>query len=498
MQDTATFSKWRWVLLPITIIALMVFRPIPTAEAHPLGNFSTNRYSRLEFEGNQLTVIYALDMAEIPTFQLWPEIDTDGDDQVSPTEQEAYQKLLLSNILENLQLSANGRSLLLDPKTAELSVVPGQGDLPTLRFDASFTAVLPAAQTWQVAYLDANYAERLGWREIVIQPSEGITLTAADTLTTDVSQALNAYPDDLLQAPLDISSVTFTAEPTGLAAVSSSQSSFQSASQPAQDSTAAASTQLGTDRFVTLITIPELTPTILLIALLTAFGLGAAHALTPGHGKTIVGAYLVGSRGTAKHALFLGLTTTITHTAGVFIFGLLVLFASQFIVPEQLYPWLGVLSGLLVVLIGGSMLWQRLHGRQPAAQETDPGYHTHFGVGHTHLPSQTHGHVSWRSLLALGVSGGLLPCPSALVVLLSAIALQRVALGLVLIIAFSIGLAGVLTAIGLTLVYAGRFFERLPFSTGRMAQLLPAVSALFITIAGIGITIQAFLQTGLL
>jgi ABC-type nickel/cobalt efflux system permease component RcnA len=261
----------------------------------------------------------------------------------------------------------------------------------------------------------------------------------------------------------------------------------------------AGSSRFSSDRFAELITVGNPGPGLLAGVLLLAFGLGAAHALTPGHGKTIVGAYLVGSRGTAKHALFLGLTTTITHTAGVFAFGLLVLFASQFIVPEQLYPWLGVLSGLLVVTIGFSLLrgrWRDWRKKPDIDHSELEGYHTHFGIGHNHTPATNE--VSWRSLLALGVSGGLLPCPSALVLLLSAVALQRVAFGLLLIVIFSFGLASVLTGIGLTLVYAGRWFSRLDMGNGRWAKALPVFSALFITLAGIGITVQALVQTGAL
>jgi len=255
------------------------------------------------------------------------------------------------------------------------------------------------------------------------------------------------------------------------------------------------SNRFSSDRFAELITIDNPGPGLLAGILLLAFALGAAHALTPGHGKTIVGAYLVGSRGTARHALFLGLTTTVTHTAGVFAFGLLVLFASQFIVPEQLYPWLGVLSGLLVVAIGFSLLrgrWREWRNKPGADHSQLEGYHTHFGIGHTHTPP-TGNNVSWRNLLALGVSGGLLPCPSALVLLLSAIALQKVTFGLLLIVVFSFGLASVLTGIGLALVYAGRFLARIGTGNGRFAQALPVFSAFFITLAGLGITTQAIL-----
>jgi ABC-type nickel/cobalt efflux system permease component RcnA len=257
--------------------------------------------------------------------------------------------------------------------------------------------------------------------------------------------------------------------------------------------------RFGQDEFAGLLATALDRPGAILIAVLVAVGLGAAHALTPGHGKTIVGAYLVGSRGSARHALFLGLTTTVTHTAGVFAFGLLVLFASRFILPEQLYPWLGVLSGLLVVLIGFSLFRAQLRQllglrRRGAEHEQVGGYHYHFGVGHSHTPPANDA-TSWRNLLALGVSGGLLPCPSALVLLLSAIALQRVGFGLVLIVAFSVGLASVLTGIGIVLVYAGRLFERVPVRHGGLARALPLASALFITMAGVAITVQALIQT---
>jgi ABC-type nickel/cobalt efflux system permease component RcnA len=272
------------------------------------------------------------------------------------------------------------------------------------------------------------------------------------------------------------------------------------------------------DRFAALIAAPISGPGGLLVALLVAFGLGAAHALAPGHGKTIVAAYLVGSRGTARHALFLGLTTTITHTAGVFALGLITLWVSRYILPEQLYPWLGVLSGALVVVIGVALFNGRLrllggghehdhdHEHDHNNLYGDPSVgasvsaHTHgpFGVAHTHAPPGSNGApVTWHGLLALGISGGLLPCPSALVVLLSAIALGRVGLGLALIVAFSLGLAGVLTAIGLLLVYAGRLFARLPIQ-GRLLKTLPLASALLVTLLGVGITLQALVQTGLI
>ena len=201
---------------------------------------------------------------------------------------------------------------------------------------------------------------------------------------------------------------------------------------------------------------------------------GAAHALSPGHGKTIVTAYLVGQRGTARHAALLGLIVTVTHTIGVFGLGLVTLLLSRFIVPDHLYPWLNLASGVLVVAIGASVLRTRWR---------------HRGAHHHHHHHHEHG-LSRRSLVAVGVSGGLLPCPSALVVLLAAISLHRIGFGLLLIVAFSAGLALTITCIGLAAVLARSAFRRLSFE-GRLVSLLPTFSALVIVAAGVGMTVRA-------
>ncbi|HEV7216434.1 MAG TPA: sulfite exporter TauE/SafE family protein, partial [Chloroflexota bacterium] len=279
---------------------------------------------------------------------------------------------------------------------------------------------------------------------------------------------------------------------------------------------------------------------------------GGLHALSPGHGKTIVGAYLIGARGTPRHAAILGLTVTLTHTAGVFALGLITLFASRYVLPERLYPWLSALSGLLVAAVGGWLLWVRLRWafHRPvapggAAQENDvpatasgrqPELHAHEHHAEppqrhhqhapSHAPAHRHAHteaqhrhrtvtilhdhgtgshehivptsseVTLRGLLALGISGGLLPCPSALVVLLAAISLDRAAFGIVLVLAFSVGLAVVLTAIGLLLVYARGFLIRHRFEVGP-GRLLPAASACLVLLLGLGIAFQALTQSGL-
>lgn len=246
----------------------------------------------------------------------------------------------------------------------------------------------------------------------------------------------------------------------------------------------------------------------LVFAIAGAFLWGAMHSLTPGHGKTLVGAYLMGERATPKHALILAMTTTITHTLGVFALGLVALFAAKYILPEQLYPWFSLTSGVMVVAIGLNLFRNRM-----AAPNRDHEHHSH-AHDHTHHQAHDHHHhephdhhhhpidkgVSISSLLALGISGGLLPCPAALVLLLGAIAVHKTALGLILVICFSLGLSAVLTGLGLLLVYAKNWFKQVPSSprfvkiSPRFFKALPALSAIGITLIGTGISTQAFIK----
>lgn len=263
-----------------------------------------------------------------------------------------------------------------------------------------------------------------------------------------------------------------------------------------------------TDALTRLLHQQQITPWMIAAAIGIAFVLGAAHALTPGHGKTIVAAYLVGSRGTLKHAAFLGAMVTFTHTVSVFLLGLATLFLFQYIVPQKVTQVLGGISGVSIVAIGGWMLYKRLrraghthshdHGHDHShvhdhvhshdhvheyhAHEHPHAHdHSHGPGGHTHVPDE----ISWPGLVALGASGGLVPCESALVLLLTAIALRRVGLGLVLLISFSLGLALVLMAIGVLVIYAKNllpsgsggnpFFRWMPVASAAVVMLLGVI-----------------------
>ncbi len=498
------FRRATSVMLALVVAHIFV----PAVAAHPLGNFTINHYAGLHVSREAIVVDYVLDMAEIPAFQEIAALDANGNGQPDPDETAGYHPAQCEAIRSKLALRLNGRPLALGLASSAIEFPPGAGGLLTLRLTCGFSAPIRlASEKAQVDFAANAYAERIGWREIVAT-AEGVSLRG-DFASTSLSQRLTAYPQDLLTTPLNQREVRFEVIPT---AALEGQTT-RDAAQPGVAFSASRE-----DAFTRLVTLDDLSLPTLLFALAVSFVWGAMHALTPGHGKTIVGAYLVGSRGTARHALYLGLTTTITHTAGVFALGLVTLFAARFIVPEQLFPWLSFISGLLVAGLGVNLFVSRLRGAQlfvrPASGRHDHVHahdhhhhdhdhdqaheHSHGDHQHTHMPPGANGSaVTWRSLLALGISGGILPCPSALVVLLSAIALGRIGFGLVLVLAFSLGLAGVLTGIGLLFVYAGRLFQLAP-RQGRLLRLLPAASALFITLAGLGIAVQALAQAGLI
>ena len=453
----------------VLALAAVVLLAPGSASAHPLGNFTVNRYAGIEIAGDRVYVHYVLDLAEIPTFQVGERVRS-----------RAYP----ARLADELELSLDGKIVPLRVVERRVAMRPGAGGLETLRLDVVYTA--PANGT-ELAFADRAFAERIGWREVTLSARDGARIDAASVPSSSASDELRAYPDDLLRAPLDVyvATATFAAgdapgAPPALRAVDA----------PKHEG----------GGFEALIERGDITLGVLLLSLLVAMFWGAAHALTPGHGKAMVAAYLVGTRGTPRHAFMLGGAVTVAHTSGVFAIGIVTLALSQFIVPETLYPWLTLVSGLLVVAVGASVLRQRLGHRRAASH--DHGHdHTHdhdptHDHGHDHDHSHDHGHshdhdaLTSKGILGVGIAAGLLPCPSALVVLLSAIALHRIGLGLALIVAFSVGLAATITAIGLVAVYARRAFSRLSLN-GPVVQALPAVSAVLILAVGLVITVKA-------
>ena len=341
-----------------------------------------------------------------------------------------------------------------------------------------------------LSFVDRVQPDRIGWREITISARDGARLLESSVPGESRSNELRAYPSDLLSSPLDIRSAEARFEPG-------------SGPAPAPGLEPAPAPPHRGGGFEALVERGDLSVGVVVVSLLIAAFWGAVHALTPGHGKALIAGYLVGTRGRPRHAFILGATVTATHTAGVFGLGLVTLLLSQFVVPEQLYPWLTLVSGVLVVVVGLGVLRGRLraghdHGSgvrlqsDTSSHAADPGHHDHHGHHHHH---DHHGHThdgapTSRGIVGVGIAAGLLPCPSALVVLLSAIALHRVGFGMALIVAFSVGLAATITAIGLLAVLARRAFSRVRLD-GRVVRALPAVSAAVIVLVGLAITLRA-------
>jgi nickel/cobalt transporter (NicO) family protein len=443
----------RLAALAVVVLAVLVAPAI--ASAHPLGNFTINRYAGIEVAGSDIYVRYALDVAEIPTYQLGQEI-----------RRPEYPAVLARDLV----LTLDGRRVPLRVVEHRAVTRPGAGGLKTLRLDVVYRA---RGNGDELAFRDTTFPGRIGWREVTVSGRDGARVTASTVVATSASDVLREYPTDLLKSPLDVSAALATIE---------------LGSEPATAPHIAAvdSPRHASSGFAALIEEGDLSVGVLLVSLLIAAFWGAAHALTPGHGKAMVAAYLVGTNGTPRHAFLLGGTVTVAHTAGVFAVGFVTLGLSAFIVPEQLYPWLTLVSGLLVVLVGASVLRQRLRSRKH-----HPGHgHDHGHEHHHHHPHEHDDALTSKGILGVGVAAGLLPCPSALVVLLSAIALHRIGLGLALIVAFSLGLAATITAIGLVAVFARRTFGRLSLD-GPLVRALPAVSAALILTVGLVITARA-------
>ncbi|MEP6820270.1 MAG: sulfite exporter TauE/SafE family protein [bacterium] len=502
------------------LLALFLITAFPHSTfAHPLGNFTINHFARIEVGGEQIKVHYVIDMAEIPTFQELQALMTNSDAPPSRVELDAYAGRIAPRYADGLLLIVDGVRRPLQVVAKNVTLLPGAGGLETMRFECDLVAQTNLGQALRrLQFEDRNYNERIGWRELVVQPLAGVSVFNSSAYASAVTDELKSYPGNLLAAPLDERSaeLSFTSGP------------IPPGSRALRARDGRPFGIVSRDRFAELIAVPNLTSGVALVGLLFAMFLGGLHAMSPGHGKTIVAAYLIGSRGTARHAVFLGATVTITHTAGVFTLGVVTLLASAYVLPERLFPMLSLVSGAIVTVLGFTMLTRRLraaiglssrhthandgsfdiqeHSHDSKSTPYDhkhshyPKLHSHGGRIHAHLPpGADDSRVTWRTLLALGISGGILPCPSALVVLLAAISLHRVGYGLLLVVAFSLGLASALTAVGLAFVYAGRLvkstaaFGRLD----RLARALPIVSALVITFAGAVIFYGALDQAGL-
>jgi nickel/cobalt exporter len=493
---SARRRAWAWIL-GACLLASVLAAP-GSASAHPLGNFTINHLSQVRISEHRVEVHYILDQAEIPTFQELQRFDEDGSGQIEGSERGPILAQKLEEISSGLALRVAGKRQALDVRSQpSLSFPPGQAGLRLTRVEADFAAALPGG-AGRVSFDDETYPGRVGWKAIQVLPGKG-TDVRSSVPSADPTDGLRAYPVDLLQSPPDVREASFAVSP-GEGRVFA----------PDAPGGGAVTTDRAQDGFAGALAGGNTHGWLILLLLAAAAGWGALHALSPGHGKSMVAAYLVGSRGTPRHAAILGVTVTITHTFAVFALGLITLFASQYVLPEDLYPWLGIASGISVVAVGFAVMRSRFRRWRSLRAFDRHHEHEHSGDSHHHDHSHSHSHshshappegpITMRGLLALGISGGAVPCPSALVVLIAAISQHRVGLGMVLIGAFSVGLAATLTGVGLGVLYGGRLLERLRPERrvfgGRFVGAIPALSASLIVLAGTLITLRAIPQLG--
>ena len=514
MRRAVAVAAWVVVLAATAVVGLA-----GPASAHPLGNFTVNQYSGLRFEPDRVVVDYVEDMAEIPAFQTRRDVDADGDGTVSGPEASAWSGKACGAVATKVSLSVAGKAVTARSEASGVTFPPGAAGLSTLRLVCSLVAEIGEGHGDRaIAYRNANVDDRLGWREITAA-GDGTTLVSSSVPAESRSDRLRTYPQDLLSSPLDQRAATVVVRPGGPRLPEEAAANETTASATASASGAkAAPAARGVDRFsrsfTRLVARQHLTVAFGLLAVVLSVLLGAVHAFAPGHGKTVMAAYLVGRKGSYRHAAVIGLTMTATHTAGVLLLGVL-LSTSTTLAPESLYPWLGTLSGLLLVAIGIGLLVRRARRVEHDHTHDHTRDHDHELVtvgggdhGHAHPHSHSHAPMAdgvapfgWRGLMAMGLVGGLVPSPSALVVLLGAIALGRAWFGVALVAGYGIGMAATLLGLGIVLLRAqhrleGRLAQGRAGWFGRVSRVLPTVAALVIIVVGAVFTVQGVTKIG--
>jgi nickel/cobalt exporter len=523
------------------------------ASAHPLGNFTTNTATELRIAPDVVEVDRVLDLAEVPALQAIQAVDGEADEALTGDEAERFAAATCAQLRDRLTLAVDGRAVPLEPAgTPVLTFPPGEAGLDTLRLECPSRAEVDlAAGSHDVTFTDAAYPDRLGWREVTAR-GNGVELVTSDVPATSSSGRLTAYPEDRLSSPLDQREAALTVRAGG--ASIGELSSGAGVPEPVAR---------GLDRlssaFTDLVAVERLTVPYALLAIVIAMALGTLHAFAPGHGKTVIAAYLVGQQGTAREAFLLGGTVAVTHTLGVFLLGT-VLSVTTAASPASIYPWLGAASGLLFTAVGVTLLRQ---ARRTGGHVHGPGGHVHGPDGrivlvplgatppavslitagphhdvvddhphardhghadghghaddHSHADDHDHAHPHdhdrsatdavvdraaagrglFRGLLAPGLAGGLVPSPSALLVLLGGFAIGRAWFGVSLVVAYGVGMAATLVGAGYVLV---RLRTRLDRTTAdgprwrvvqRVVRRLPILTSTLIIIGGLVIAVRS-------
>ncbi len=502
-------TRTRFVLASAAAIiaSALALLPAAPASAHPLGSFSINEYVGLALHRDRVDAHVVIDIAEIPTLQDRPLVDRDGDATVSVAEAAAYAMGTCDAVATAIVAAVGGEPLQWTAGHPAFEYAAGSGGLVVSRLTCDLTAATTVDGRTTFTVDNRYLADRVGWREIVAT-GDGIRLIDSPVPATSISNELRGYPKDLLSSALTIRTATIVIEP-GHGGPAAATPGLASGGDPVSRAIATLDR-----RFADLAGGIHLTLWVGLLAVLLAVVLGAGHAALPGHGKTVLAAYLAGRRGRPRDALVVAGTVTLTHTGGVLALGLL-LTAGTALAGERILGWLGLASGVIVLGVGVGMvagIWRRRatgrpsgvhkghsHDHGPDADDAHDAEHTHGHGPHDHGD-----HGSGRrglGLAGIGLAGGLVPSPSALVVLLGAIGLGRTGFGVLLVLAYGLGMAGTLTGAGLLLVVlqhrlaraaaGGRLGVRVNRVVARISMATPVVTAALVVVVGAGLAVRA-------
>jgi len=481
---------WRSVWFGCVVALAALSAASVPASAHPLGNFTINHLSVIAPGPDRVRVRYVLDMAEIPTYALMREREPSG--RMSAPQLAAWAREWAAQTAPQLTLTVDGRVLALSVDAASAKTRPGAGGLPTLYAVADFAATVATSRSVRtLAYRDDTFSGRLGWRDAIVLPQ------------TEPTHQLTAYPNALLASPRNVTSLVARVEPNGTVRV-------DAASEPA--AAAPAPSAVRSNQLADML-VASRGPWFVALTLLVAVLLGALHALEPGHGKTLLAVSLVGARATWSQAAILAAALTFAHTAGVLFLGVAIIALKGAFVPADVYPWITLLSGVAVAIVGARALQRQIAARFPFAHEhahQHDGAHEHAHAhehhvhdGHAH-GDREHGHshaIPGTAPLRFGptvwaaMSGGVAPCPAALVVLFAALAQNVLAYGIVAIVFFSLGLAATLTGLGIAVVRGAGWLSKRP-QFDRVAAFAPLASALAIAAIGAVMVGQGVVERG--
>ena len=442
--------------------------PAQPASAHPLGNFTVNQYDGLTLRPDRIEVAAIVDAAELPTRQERPLVGSDPS---------AYAARTCRTLAAGFEMRVGSDRLQWTVAASSFAYKPGTGGLDTSRLECSLRAPARLSSPTTVTVANHYLTDRVGWRELTATGA-GVRLVDSPLPAGSVSDELRAYPADLLSSALDQTSATLRVAPG--AGGSAGATVAPRGSDPLSRLAAVA------ERRFQLLAGGHLTPLVGVLAVLLAVLLGAGHAALPGHGKTVLAAYLAGRRGRPRDAVAVGALVTLTHTGAVLVVGLL-LSVSTALAGDRLLAYLSLASGVLIVAVGGWMLVKSLRHAHA---------HRHH---HHHHHDHDHAHGTW-SLAGIGLAGGLVPSPSALVVLLGAIGLGRAGFGVLLVLAYGLGMAGTLVGAGLLLLAVQRriaragWVARLARFGARFRATGTTATAALVVLVGLGLSARALLN----